>query len=176
MVAPLTGLGAEWGRFQQDGAKLAVFMPEGSWGFAAGLFRRVRGASKEAATLVPPLPLTTQTAQSDGTVLLSVRRISKHFGGLKAVDEVDLEVQRNRVHALIGPQRPGQAHVAERALGSVRFQRRRDHARRRGNRRAAAARACRAQAWHPPMRTARQDPLVRCVAVRSSLVASDSGR
>ena len=88
---------------------IMVFMPEGIWGFAAGVVRRVRGAPKQAATPVPPLPLTTRTAQDDASVLLSVRKISKHFGGLKAVDEVDLEVRRNRVHALIGPNGSGKS-------------------------------------------------------------------
>jgi branched-chain amino acid transport system permease protein len=88
---------------------IMVFMPEGIWGFAAGLVRRVRGAPKEPAASVPPLPLTTRTAQSDGTTLLRVSKISKHFGGLKAVDEVDLEVRRNEVHALIGPNGSGKS-------------------------------------------------------------------
>jgi branched-chain amino acid transport system permease protein len=88
---------------------IMVFMPEGIWGFAAGLVRRVRGAPTEPAASVPPLPLTTRTAQSDGTTLLRVSKISKHFGGLKAVDEVDLEVRRNEVHALIGPNGSGKS-------------------------------------------------------------------
>jgi len=88
---------------------IMVFMPEGIWGFAAALVRRARGAGKEIAAPVPPLPLTTRTAQADGNVLLSVRRISKHFGGLKAVDEVDLEVRRNAAHALIGPNGSGKS-------------------------------------------------------------------
>jgi len=88
---------------------IMVFMPEGIWGFAASVVRRVRGAGKEIAAPVPPLPLTTRTAQASGEVLLSVRKISKHFGGLKAVDEVDLEVRRNSVHALIGPNGSGKS-------------------------------------------------------------------
>jgi branched-chain amino acid transport system permease protein len=88
---------------------IMVFMPAGIWGFAAGLVRRVRGAPKEPAASVPPLPLTTRTAQSDGTTLLRVSKVSKHFGGLKAVDAVDLEVRRNEVHALIGPNGSGKS-------------------------------------------------------------------
>ncbi|HTT13228.1 MAG TPA: branched-chain amino acid ABC transporter ATP-binding protein/permease [Burkholderiaceae bacterium] len=88
---------------------IMVFMPEGVWGFVAALVRRVRGPSMETAVPVPVLPLTKETAQGDGTVLLSVRGISKHFGGLKAVDAVDLEVRRNGVHALIGPNGSGKS-------------------------------------------------------------------
>ncbi len=39
--------------------------------------------------------------------MLDVKGLSKHFGGLKAVDEVDLAVRRNSVHALIGPNGSG---------------------------------------------------------------------
>jgi branched-chain amino acid transport system permease protein len=36
-----------------------------------------------------------------------VRDLSKHFGGLKAVDKVDIDVRRGGVHALIGPNGSG---------------------------------------------------------------------
>ena len=39
--------------------------------------------------------------------MLSVKGLSKHFGGLKAVDNVDIEVRRGGVHALIGPNGSG---------------------------------------------------------------------
>ena len=38
---------------------------------------------------------------------MRVTSLSKHFGGLKAVDEVDLAIARNTVHALIGPNGSG---------------------------------------------------------------------
>jgi branched-chain amino acid transport system permease protein len=39
--------------------------------------------------------------------VLEVRGLSKHFGGLKAVDGVDIAVRRGGVHALIGPNGSG---------------------------------------------------------------------
>jgi branched-chain amino acid transport system permease protein len=42
-----------------------------------------------------------------GTGLLEVKGLSKYFGGLKAVDGVDIEVRRGGVHALIGPNGSG---------------------------------------------------------------------
>ncbi len=45
--------------------------------------------------------------RGDFRPVLDVRRLSKHFGGLKAVDEVDLAVRENSVHALIGPNGSG---------------------------------------------------------------------
>ncbi len=40
-------------------------------------------------------------------MVLEVTGLSKHFGGLKAVDKVDLSVRRGGVHALIGPNGSG---------------------------------------------------------------------
>jgi branched-chain amino acid transport system permease protein len=40
-------------------------------------------------------------------MVLEVTGLSKHFGGLKAVDKVDLSVRRGSVHALIGPNGSG---------------------------------------------------------------------
>ncbi len=42
-----------------------------------------------------------------GEVLLSVKGLAKHFGGLKAVDGVDMEVRRGEIQALIGPNGSG---------------------------------------------------------------------
>ena len=84
-----------------------VFMPDGIWGFVSGYWRRLRPAPAPRVSMVPPLPLTTRVGQEDGSVILAVRGLSKHFGGLKAVDEVDLTIRRNSVHALIGPNGSG---------------------------------------------------------------------
>ena len=42
-----------------------------------------------------------------GDIVLEVTGLSKHFGGLKAVDSVDMQVRRGGVHALIGPNGSG---------------------------------------------------------------------
>jgi branched-chain amino acid transport system ATP-binding protein len=52
-------------------------------------------AAKEASSL------------ADSDVLLEVRGLKKHFGGLKAVDGVDLAVQRGETLGLIGPNGAG---------------------------------------------------------------------
>jgi branched-chain amino acid transport system permease protein len=86
---------------------IMVFMPEGIWGYFSALKRRLRPAPRVPAGDVPPLPLTTRTATANGSILLEVRALSKHFGGLKAVDEVSFAVRANTVHALIGPNGSG---------------------------------------------------------------------
>ena len=39
--------------------------------------------------------------------LLSIRKVSIHFGGIAALNEVDLQVQRGEIHGLIGPNGAG---------------------------------------------------------------------
>jgi branched-chain amino acid transport system permease protein len=106
----------EWLRFLKSvpGLYLAIYglsviliiryMPDGIWGFfnlATGRWRakaKLRGAG-------PALQLAP-AAVAGGNVL-EVKGLSKHFGGLKAVDEVDIAVRRGSVHALIGPNGSG---------------------------------------------------------------------
>jgi branched-chain amino acid transport system permease protein len=102
----------EWLRFLR-GAYLAVyglavilimvFMPTGLWGVLSRLAgpppRRDRGA---------PEPLTLGGPDAaEGGLLLEVKDLAKHFGGLKALDGVDIAVERGKVHALIGPNGSG---------------------------------------------------------------------
>lgn len=41
------------------------------------------------------------------TPLLEIQSLSKHFGGLKALDEVDVSLEPGRLHAIIGPNGAG---------------------------------------------------------------------
>ncbi len=44
-----------------------------------------------------------------GGVVLKVDRLSKHFGGVKAVDDVSFEIQAGHIHSLIGPNGSGKS-------------------------------------------------------------------
>ncbi|WP_375764285.1 ATP-binding cassette domain-containing protein [Bradyrhizobium sp. Pha-3] len=106
----------EWLRFLKSvpGLYLAIyglfviliirFMPDGIWGFVSDAFTRWR-----AHTKAPPAAAALQLkpATSGGDIVLEVTGLSKHFGGLKAVDGVDIAVKRGSVHALIGPNGSG---------------------------------------------------------------------
>jgi branched-chain amino acid transport system permease protein len=106
----------EWLRFLKSipGLYLAIyglfviliirFMPDGIWGFVAAAFERWRERIK-AAPAAKALQLKPATLGGD--MVLEVSGLSKHFGGLKAVDGVDLAVRRGGVHALIGPNGSG---------------------------------------------------------------------
>jgi branched-chain amino acid transport system permease protein len=82
---------------------IILFMPDGIWGFVANFMRRF--VKPVAVATVSPLVLAPDRT-GDETVL-SVKGLSKHFGGLKAVDNVDFAVRRGGIHALIGPNGSG---------------------------------------------------------------------
>jgi branched-chain amino acid transport system permease protein len=101
----------EWLRFLKSipGLYLAIyglfviliirFMPDGIWGFVAAAFARWRARIRTPAATKT---LLLKPATVGGDIVLEVKGLSKHFGGLKAVDEVDIAVRRGGVHALIG--------------------------------------------------------------------------
>jgi branched-chain amino acid transport system permease protein len=106
----------EWLRFLKTvpGLYLAIyglfviliirFMPDGIWGFVSAAFERWRAQIK-APPAVKALQLKPATVGGD--IVLEVTGLSKYFGGLKAVDGVDIAVKRGGVHALIGPNGSG---------------------------------------------------------------------
>ena len=81
---------------------IVIFMPDGIWGYVAKLFR-----PRERAPSALAEPLTLRPVDSGAPMALEVKGLCKNFGGLKAVDEVDLQVLRGGVHALIGPNGSG---------------------------------------------------------------------
>ena len=52
-------------------------------------------------------------------VLLSARRLTKRFGGLAAVNEVSLDLSRNRIHAVIGPNGAGKSTLTNLLSGDL---------------------------------------------------------
>jgi branched-chain amino acid transport system permease protein len=106
----------EWLRFLKSvpGLYLAIyglsviliirFMPDGIWGFINTATERWRGRARVHAA-GPALQLVPATVGGD--IVLDVKGLAKYFGGLKAVDNVDIQVRRGGVHALIGPNGSG---------------------------------------------------------------------
>jgi branched-chain amino acid transport system permease protein len=80
------------------------FMPDGIWGFVQN---RIRRWFKPPPFTDAPAELTLAPAKADAPMALEVQGLSKHFGGLKAVDDVSFSVRRGEVHALIGPNGSG---------------------------------------------------------------------
>ena len=54
---------------------------------------------------------TPRDCSGSGEVLLTVKGLAKHFGGLKAVDGVDMAVRRGEIQALIGPNGSGKTTI-----------------------------------------------------------------
>jgi branched-chain amino acid transport system ATP-binding protein len=52
--------------------------------------------------------------------VLQVRRLTKHFGGLTAVDRVDLDVLPGEIHAVIGPNGAGKTTLINQLSGEIR--------------------------------------------------------
>ncbi len=106
----------EWLRFLKSlpGLYLAIyglavilivrFMPDGIWGFVQTIVDRWR-RKPEAPAAGSALQL--MPAKTGGDIVLEVRGLAKYFGGLKAVDDVNIDVRRGGVHALIGPNGSG---------------------------------------------------------------------
>ena len=82
---------------------IMIFLPQGVWGL---LTRRLRPRPIHAGA-VPPLPLLSRTGGASEEVVLRIEGLAKHFGGLRALDGVDVAVRRGTVHALIGPNGSG---------------------------------------------------------------------
>ena len=90
-----------------------LFSPSGLVGIWGVLQRRWRPKPEESAAMSRrriyeglPLPGFLQPKSHDGPVL-KVAGIAKSFGGIKAVKDVDLQVESGQIHALIGPNGAG---------------------------------------------------------------------
>ncbi len=96
---------------------IMVFLPEGVWGAIASRFSAERAF---AAEMPERLPLLARTGEATDEIVLSVESMAKHFGGLKALDGVDLSVRRGTVHALIGPNGSGKTTLINVVTGLYR--------------------------------------------------------
>jgi branched-chain amino acid transport system ATP-binding protein len=90
-----------------------LFSPSGLMGIGAQVRRRLRPPPEEEAAMGKrriheglPLPAFLCPPPHHG-VVLEARGIRKNFGGIRAVDGVDIAVDAGQVHALIGPNGAG---------------------------------------------------------------------
>lgn len=103
-----------------------IFMPGGIAGLVQGwaASKRLRSwwTSGSAAELEAAVHLkdanaaadygsTTLSAAGSNGPLLAVKGLAKHFGGVKAVDGIDMEVRGGEIHALIGPNGSGKTTI-----------------------------------------------------------------
>ncbi|WP_345796851.1 branched-chain amino acid ABC transporter ATP-binding protein/permease [Castellaniella sp. MT123] len=88
---------------------VVYYLPDGIVGFVIQSVGRRRRTDDALAASVVPLATGVQRADTSQGVLLSVSRAVMQFGGLKALNEVDLQVQRGTIHGLIGPNGSGKS-------------------------------------------------------------------
>lgn len=102
---------------------IMIFMPTGIVGLATILWKKYvkppkvvdaetkREISHEARVkFLSTLEAKTTSGSRDGRIL-DIQNLTKHFGGLRAVDGVDMSVRRGAIHALIGPNGSGKTTI-----------------------------------------------------------------
>jgi len=80
------------------------------WASGSAAARQVAATTQEADPIAASLAPSVSGGGSDAA-LLAVRGLAKHFGGLKAVDGVDMEVRLGAIQALIGPNGSGKTTI-----------------------------------------------------------------
>lgn len=97
-----------------------VFLPRGVAGTVRGIVERRRAAGRPADRRPVPtevLPAPRRPAP-EGPVL-EIRGLRKAFGGLVAVEDLDLVVERATIHGLIGPNGSGKTTTVNLITGAV---------------------------------------------------------
>ena len=94
---------------------VVYYLQDGIVGFVRNLFGRLQnkqgqpGSEQQAIDSKVAAVITTAATKEDGATLLKVEQILMQFGGLKALNRVDLEVRKGTVHGLIGPNGSGKS-------------------------------------------------------------------
>jgi branched-chain amino acid transport system permease protein len=92
---------------------VVYYLPDGIVGFVRSLFFSTRRAalavSQDLAHRIEAVPQVAPAAGGDSGVLLHARDVVMQFGGLKALNQVELRVRRGTIHGLIGPNGSGKS-------------------------------------------------------------------
>ena len=90
---------------------VVYYLQDGIVGFVRNTFNlQPRGAAFDEARVAPLRGDAIADARRDAPeVLLSARNVLMQFGGLKALNDVELTVRRGTVHGLIGPNGSGKS-------------------------------------------------------------------
>ena len=86
---------------------VVYYLPDGIVGFVRNLFFSGRRARSEGPGQAAGS--RARRARGNGETLLAAKGVLMQFGGLKALNQVDLTVKRGTIHGLIGPNGSGRA-------------------------------------------------------------------
>ncbi len=81
------------------------------WNADSTAARQIAAAASNLKSPDAALPATFPACSGSNQVLLTVKGLAKYFGGLRAVDGVDMEVRRGEIQALIGPNGSGKTTI-----------------------------------------------------------------
>lgn len=97
---------------------LFVFvLPKGIMGALPRGRRPAAETDKEMEPALPGAPAASAGWQSDSAAFLSIRGLSKHFRGLRAIDDVDIDITRGSISTIIGPNGAGKSTVFNMVTG-----------------------------------------------------------
>ncbi len=91
---------------------VVYYLQDGVVGFVKDMYTRFAPAQATASNAVANVESTwrpTTATSSGGAVLLQAKQILMQFGGLKALNLVDLNIARGTIHGLIGPNGSGKS-------------------------------------------------------------------
>lgn len=98
-------------------AVMMVVRPQGLWPAIRRRAEPFQHIPKEAVVEYRP---GVEARVEDGEPLLRLDRISRNFGGVRAVDEVSLEVRRGEIFSIIGPNGAGKTTLFNCITGVLR--------------------------------------------------------
>ncbi len=92
---------------------VVYYLQDGIVGFCRNLFGRALSRAMPPQLQIDgshtAAVITTAALKEDGATLLKVNQVLMQFGGLKALNQVDLDVRKGTVHGLIGPNGSGKS-------------------------------------------------------------------
>lgn len=92
---------------------VVYYLQDGIVGFCRALFGRMLSKRVPLAQQIAgdktEAVITTDAVKEVGATLLKVNQVLMQFGGLKALNKVDLDVRKGTVHGLIGPNGSGKS-------------------------------------------------------------------
>jgi len=92
---------------------VVYYLQDGIVGFCRALFGRMLSKRVPLAQQISgdktEAVITTDAVKEVGATLLKVNQVLMQFGGLKALNKVDLDVRKGTVHGLIGPNGSGKS-------------------------------------------------------------------